>query len=147
MRLFANRKSKSSPRWTFFTWYDIVINGELYLTRFNILQTPWFGIKLHWIHKPDPDRGLHDHPWPFVSFVLRGWYKEFVSDFPPFTSIKKQTIKWFNFKNTFSAHRICEVSGKTLTLVITGPRSKSWGFYDDSGNYIDWKDVDRKEKM
>jgi hypothetical protein len=31
---------------------------------------------VHWIYQPDDDRDPHDHPWPFVSFVIRGGYAE-----------------------------------------------------------------------
>lgn len=33
-------------------------------------------IRLHWIHTPDLDRALHDHPWTFLSVVLIGSYTE-----------------------------------------------------------------------
>lgn len=158
MRLLKNRIEKELDKgnWSLWRWYDIVINGEQYLTRLTLVKTPWFSVKLHWIHKADPDRDLHDHPWNFTSFVLRGQYKELVCDKPDTralwlraeavrtansrTPIKERLIRWFNHKNTRSAHRITEVSPKLLTLVVTGPKTKSWGFYDEGTfKYTDWE--------
>ena len=79
MRLFANRVGTPASKWAFWRWYDIVLEGEPYLTRLNLIKTPWFSVKLHWILRPDPDRDLHCHPWRFVSFVLRGGYEEYES--------------------------------------------------------------------
>lgn len=142
MRIFGNRISKPSPRWGFWRWYDIVLDGELYLTRLNIVQTPWFSIKLHWILRPDPDRDLHDHPWSFVSFVLRGGYEEYESKNPATEPGKLKTIMWFNYKNTKTAHRISDAAPDTLTLVFAGRRSKTkeWGFFDEKTlEYTDWQ--------
>ena len=132
MRLFANRIGNPASKWAFWRWYDIVLDGELYLTRLNLIKTPWFSVKLHWIHKPDPDRDLHDHPWVFVSFILRGGYVEYESKNPSQEKGKPKSITCFNYKNKITAHRIAEVVPNTLTLVISGPkdRVKSWGFYD-----------------
>ncbi len=147
MRLFGNRKSKPSPRWGFWQWYDIILDDELYLTRLNIFQTPWFSVKLHWIHRPDPDRDLHDHPWPFVSFVLRGRYEEYESKDPKNKPGKWRAINWFNYKNTKTAHRISYARDGTMTLIFAGPRSKSWGFFnEETREYINWKDYEEQKK-
>jgi hypothetical protein len=148
MRLFGNRISKPSPRWALWRWFDIVLDGDLYLTRLNIVQTPWFSVKLHWIHRPDPDRDLHDHPWPFAAFVLRGGYEEYASKKPAKDPVgDRRTISWFNSKGTTSGHRISKVKPGTLTLIFSGPRKrKSWGFYVmpawGSVKYMDWKEYE-----
>lgn len=173
MRLFKNRTEKELDKgdWGLWRWFDIVINGELYLTRLTLFKTPWFSVKLHWIHKADPDRDLHDHPWSFTSFVLRGWYKEMVCQKPGYRGgwigrcvdveqlmeanhrfpVEERLVRWFNHKDTMAAHRITEVSPKLLTLVVTGPKTKSWGFYDeDTFNYTDWQtyiETQQQKKM
>jgi len=160
VRLFPNRveteKGLDKGNWSLWRWYDIVINGESYLTRLTLFKTPWFSVKLHWIHKPDPDRDLHDHPWPFASFILRGWYKELECRKPDMRQawieagapavadrkfpVKERLVRWFNTKDTRAAHRITEASPNLLTLVFTGVKSKEWGFYDeDTFNYTEWE--------
>lgn len=41
-----------------------------------LLQKLGIAARLHCIYTPDLDRALHDHPWTFLSLVLRGWYYE-----------------------------------------------------------------------
>lgn len=142
MRIFSNRIGKPSNKWAFFRWYDIVLDGELYLSRLNLIKTPWFSVKLHWIHRPDPDRDLHDHPWTFIAFVLRGSYEEWESKKPASQSGKLRKINWFNYKNSVTAHRISKVAPNVLTLVISGPKNykKSWGFFDaETLEYTNWR--------
>lgn len=148
MRLFPNRISKPSPRWALWRWFDIVLDGELYLTRLNILQTPWFSVKLHWIHRADPDRDLHDHPWPFISFVVRGGYEEYESKNPDTEPGTLRKVSWFNYKNTRTAHRISYVKPGTITLILAGRRNsqKGWGFYDpDTLRYVDWETYEEQK--
>lgn len=146
MRLFGNRISKPSPKWGLWRWYDIILDGDLYLTRLNLVQTPWFSIKLHWIHRPDPDRDLHDHPWPFVSFVLRGGYEEYESKDPANEPGKPRMINWFNYKNTKTAHRISTAKPGTLTLIFAGRRSKEWGFYDENTReFTHWREYEEEK--
>lgn len=106
-------------------------DGTLYLWRLRVLETPWFGIKLHWIRGPDDDRALHDHPWAFASFVLWGSYGEIV---PGKTMTFFKRVRWFNFKRATDLHRIVEVSrGGAWTLVFNGPYRRKWGFQTESG--------------
>lgn len=143
MRLFPNRKGNPGSKWAFWRWYDITLDGELYLSRLNLIKTPLFSLKLHWIHRPDPDRDLHDHPWWFASFVLRGGYVEYLSEHPRIFKGRPKRVRWFNFKNKETAHRIAEVAPKTLTLILTGPkdRKKDWGFYDaETLKFTHWRD-------
>lgn len=41
-----------------------------------LLQRLGIAVRVHCIHTADLDRALHDHPWTFLSVVLRGWYVE-----------------------------------------------------------------------
>ena len=56
---------------------EVYLEGKRYLTRWYLgafLGKHWL---LHHIHVPDPDRGLHSHPWKHAwSFILKGWYCE-----------------------------------------------------------------------
>jgi hypothetical protein len=148
MRLFPNRISKPSSRWAFWRWYDIVLDDELYLSRLNIIKTPWFSIKLHWIHRPDPDRDLHDHPWWFVSLVLSGGYEEYESKDPTSQPGKLKNINWFNYKNKTTAHRISKIKPNTITLILAGrkDREKDWGFYDETTlEFTHWRTYEEQK--
>lgn len=68
------------PRiWSVMSRFDVAnfdTDDETYLVRWRIIQTPWFGIFLHRMGTPDSRPTLHDHPWGFLSLVLRGGYVE-----------------------------------------------------------------------
>jgi len=143
MRLFPSRKEQKNvldkSRWMLWRWFDIIIDNELYLSRLTLFNTPWFGLRLHWIHKPDPDRGLHTHPWSFLSLVLRGGYNEIISKDPANVGGKERSVRWFNRMNTTSGHRIVSIKSNTMTLVLTGRKQKDWGFWistDDNASYL-----------
>jgi hypothetical protein len=127
------------------------------MTRWRILSTPWFQVKLHCFHRSDEDRELHDHPWAFISILLRNGYNEVR---PPKSvrnmlldnglgieqgwvasihdvecvryrpgSILVRPARW--------AHRVQLVDGReSWSLVIVFPRVREWGFHCVGG----WKD-------
>lgn len=138
----------SDSKWCFWRWKYITPPGmrEVYLTRLYLLETPYGGIKLHWIHRPDNDRHLHDHPWWFLSIVLWGHYDEEVPEVyqtwmgPKVMHNRKrmQRIRWGTFKKPEQFHRIARLAPRTLTLVITGPKVREWGFQTETG-WIHWK--------
>lgn len=39
-----------------------------------------------------------------------------------------------------AAHRIVLAEPHTTTLVFVGRKSRTWGFYDGAGRFIDWRD-------
>lgn len=134
--------------WAFFSRFDIrdEATGELYLRRWRIVQTPWFAVYLHKIATPDKDRDLHDHPWPFVSLVLRGGYDELLwtgrEDAHEHRGPHMERRGWLSigFRRATDAHRIVRLHhAPTWTLVFTGRRRRSWGFYTERG-FVDWRE-------
>jgi len=67
-------------RFAFFKRQVIERNGDPYMIRFRLIQTPWFAVYLHHILRSDVDIDLHDHPWNFWSIMLSGGYWEQVRD-------------------------------------------------------------------
>lgn len=135
------KKDLSSPNWAFLSRFRVYHDGLLYLWRLRIFECPLFGIYLHKIYRPDRDRDLHDHPWPFMSFILRGAYIE--EHFCPGTlcgpgrHTNRIFVKWFNWKKKATdAHRISSILGcgdPVWTLVLRGRRQRNWGFYTEDG--------------
>lgn len=140
-------------RWAFLSPQDIPAkdgSGDVYLHRFRIIKTPFFGVYLHDLNLPDTDRDPHDHPWTFWSFVLSGGYEEIVFEdlqyLPGLRSplcaeriYNRRWLKWsWHRMNTNAAHKILSVQPKTKTLVFTGPRVREWGFWTQD-RWIPWK--------
>jgi hypothetical protein len=133
------RRVKLEPKWAFLRPFPIYIDGLLYLWRLRILETPWFAIWLHAIHRPDNQReDLHDHPRAFASFVLRGKYIEvFPQSYP--SQFCWRVVRWLNVKRATDAHQIVKLSRSPVwTLVFCGPRWRRWGFVTKDG----WVDAD-----
>ena len=95
---------------------------------------------LHHIWRPDCDRAPHDHPWWFVSLVLKGWYLEnrYNAD-GYFTHQVRRRRFSIGFRRSTDLHDIREVSPNLWTLVLVGPKCREWGFMTNDG-WVHWKD-------
>lgn len=95
------------------------------------IRFPWpFGghVFLHHMERADLDRDLHDHPWSFVSVILKGGYCEYVRSGdairPVFNRPGRVVIR-----GAEHLHRVSFLpSGECWTLVFTGPKRRKWGF-------------------
>lgn len=92
-------------------------------------------VLLHWIARDDDDGALHDHPWSFRSNIVSGGY---VEELPGGRRIERKCGDVFNRKAT-DLHRVVDVQPDTWTLVLTGPKERSWGFLPDGGTWTDWR--------
>lgn len=107
-------------------------------------------VRLHMIFTPDFDREFHDHPWTFVSLVLRGGYVE--------RRPTSATPNWrrdgeedsydtyrppgsIALRRYTDRHRIISVEPDTLTLVIVFRKRQSWGFFTPRGK-VHWRDYE-----
>lgn len=126
----------------------VVRDGEdVYLIRWRLIETPWFGVFLHKICRPDHDRHMHDHPWPFVSFVLRGGYVEQVPCGCTISCISARRAGSIIRHAATDLHRIHELlNGPAWTLVLIGRRCRDWGFQTETG-WVQWQEyLLRKEQ-
>ncbi|USA44134.1 hypothetical protein NCG89_04960 [Spongiibacter taiwanensis] len=109
--------------------------GTHYLTRWYVIpRNRLFNVYLHHVEGNDPDENLHDHPWLFNgSLVLRGEIFEQLRS-------RSRTLQTgsLTFRMGRSPHRLLLRSNDSLTLFITGPKVRRWGFYTDAG-WVDSK--------
>jgi hypothetical protein len=129
-------------RWALLSGLDIGADGDPYLDRLRIIQTPLFGVYLHHIHRPDRDPDPHDHPWWFASLVLTGSYEETVwpDKRGPRGEYRLRSRHPWSLRHVArrSAHIITNVRGPLWTLVLTGPSRGEWGFWTQRG-YVPWR--------
>jgi hypothetical protein len=126
-----------------------------YMQRWWVIpKNDWLNIYVHRLQRDDDARGLHDHPWWNISFLLAGSYIEVVPDFSkaptPYTRIfdlpvlrKVRTAGSFVFRRCTDSHRLelPVVNGeiqRVWSLFITGRKRRSWGFHCAKG----WVDAD-----
>jgi len=95
-----------------------------------LLQRFDIAVRVHEILRSDEGRDPHDHPWPYVTIVLRGGYYEAVYDDDGFWL----DTKWHGpgsvlFRPSGTWHMLTLPSGRpATTLFITGRKAQTWGF-------------------
>lgn len=91
--------------------------------------------RVHHIVREDRDDHLHDHPFPFRTFILNGWYDE--EDI--FGAVHRRSEGQTRKANAETFHRINAVSeGGVWTLFVCGKRVHEWGFLVDSRK-VGWR--------
>lgn len=119
-----------NKKWSLFHKEVIVDEeGDEYLVRYRIFDTPWLRLYFHKIKRSDGDRDMHDHPWWFITLLLRGGYTEHTpsgSKFKAAGSIIKHKAS--------DLHRLELPNGKECwSLVLAGSKKRSWGFDTENG--------------
>lgn len=114
-----------------------------YMLRWFIVpRNPWLNVYLHKFLRDDDDRAMHDHPWWFVSIMLRGEYREQRPE------CGGERLRWrrapsIAFRRATDRHRVelaKDASGRPIpcwTLVITGRKVREWGFHCPKG-FVVW---------
>ncbi len=109
-------------------------SGEPYLERYHLFGLPGGGrVYLHRLVASDPDRGLHDHPWPWaVGLIVSGEYVEqrlFRSDSIARVVERRLGLGRFNVIRKKDFHRLLIAQPQqTWTLFAHGRKTSDWGF-------------------
>lgn len=112
--------------------------GRPYLARFEILAAFGWSLKLHTFIRSDADEELHDHPWSFWTLVLAGRYMEQTE-----TGVIERKPWSLAYRPAAWRHRVIlnAESGNwespCVTLVLTAPKSREWGFWKGV-NFTPW---------
>lgn len=124
-------------RWGRFRVIMDRVDNEPYLERYYLFlkdrQKFPFNLFLHKFLKGDPD-DVHDHPWPYVTLILRGGYWEWVPVFNTLGEKINEIRTWrapghWRLCSARSYHRIELEPGVTAwTLFVPGPKQRDWGF-------------------
>lgn len=95
----------------------------VYVRRWR-LETPIGSIRVHhWLHSDDT-RHKHDHPWWFLTIVLKGGYTD-LSD----NKADHVGAGSIRFRPAEHRHSVLVDKGGAWTLLITGPKIRKWGFW------------------
>lgn len=141
---------------------------HLYLERLH-LHPRWlslwlFRINVHKFHRSDdPYDGLHDHPWPYITHILRGGYVEHMPDGAHRRKVGDTVIaradrlhrvelpkrmNWLPMQDGTSEYPLRE-EVPAYTLFIMGPswRPRPWGFLVD-GVWYPWQEwISRRSQL
>lgn len=117
----------------------IVVQGNPYLERWHLFRIGKLPrVYLHHFLASDDDRALHNHPWWFISILLRGSYIEHTRS----GSIRRRAGSVV-YRGLSHDHRISLIPGEpsVWTLFITGPEVRNWGFWCVDHDYQTGEDV------
>jgi len=124
---------------------------DVYLIRYYVLQSRWCNIFIHQFLRSDKD-DLHDHPWDFVTYLVRGAYTEQRWDEEKQTVLITKRANYtyddymhkvplrlntFVFRRATDQHRVvvkedlkqADKHKAALTLFMSGPTKREWGFW------------------
>ena len=112
------------------------------LDRLRVVQCPWFAVLLTRICGADQARDPHNHSRPFLTLILSGSYIERVWADP--RDLQRSRMRGHSrlslmYMPQTWAHRITEISGRPLTLVLAGRHHGTWSFWTTQGP-VDWRD-------
>jgi len=151
---------------------DVVIGDgdNPYLLRWWVWpRNRWLNLYLHRVLRSDDDRALHDHPWINMSYIVRGGYNEVtpscrdLSAYDPDYNTPERTYRGqgtFKFRLPRALHRLELIDDydtwesvpggykggtprEALTLFLTGPRVRTWGFQCPKG-WVKWFEFTQK---
>jgi len=107
----------------------------------RLLQTFGIAVRVHRILRSDYGRDFHDHPWNFLSVILKGGYNEATPADPHGAWYGAGSVL---FRRATDWHRlVLPWTGEAWTLFISGPRIQRWGFLVDGKKvpYTEYKGV------
>lgn len=118
-----------------------------YLIRFTLFPCRFFSVKVHKILLSDYDCH-HDHPWAFISIILKGGYVEHVSEKviiymwddvhygqPVETFVKTSRLYGpgsILYRPAEFTHKL-EIHQPAWTFVVTFKKVREWGFHTPKG--------------
>ncbi len=125
--------------------HEVIDNHDAaYLQRWHLIpRNRWCNIYLHRFIASD-DATCHDHPWGFTSVLLRGVYDEVQ---PHRTTTRRAgSIAVRRAQHRHSVRLRRDASGREvpcLSVIITGPRIREWGFWcpgrSGADRFVPWR--------
>lgn len=109
------------------------------------------GVYLHCFHQSD-ERNAHNHPFVWSSsLILVGGYREERVEKRGDVVRRREQIFLPGDTNEITGdvfHRVELIHGECWTLFTVGGKNASWGFLDDEGQYVPWREFlyNRREK-
>jgi hypothetical protein len=92
-------------------------NIKDFLHRFTILKIGKLHIRIHKITSEDKTSLFHNHPFHYISIILRGGYTEMILD-NDVLSQRRYTAGDLILRSNKTYHRIDKLHGETITLFI-----------------------------
>ena len=117
----------------------IKAEGEKYLTRW-ILHLVLFNLRLHKFYRGDDQRGMHDHPFWFVTLPFTTYWEDTELYGLRFVRAWRLHFRGRDFKHRVVGAQFFDELYPFYTVVLAGPYKDNWGFYTNEGEYVPWQE-------
>lgn len=142
------RVDGSGERRTEFKWAEAIGPPECPLMIRWCALTKIGSLRLHHFLRSDMERDAHDHPWWFVTLILKGGYTDYRlcddclgisgEGSGPFGYCEtcygighlRDRLRPGSIRFRSATHRHWVHTENSWSLVLTGPVSRQWGFWD-----------------
>lgn len=118
------------------------LDGTVYMRRWFVIPRNRFcNVYLHEYLADDEDRALHDHPWWSASLCLVGDLVEIyrpVCCSDPHEETRTVESGSLVLRSAKFTHRLEVPVVGSITLFVTGPKLRTWGFWCRKG-WMDWR--------
>jgi hypothetical protein len=117
------------------------------MIRWVLIRFEAWGVYLHKFLRSDYERATHDHPWPFISIILRGGYFEVhdqttdrseIEEYRKPGSVLLRPAAW--------RHRVVLNGKPSWSLILVGRRCQRWGFFP-AGQWCWWRKFDSDKNI
>lgn len=129
-------------------WGELIGNADCPMMRRWVLETPVGSLRLHHFIRSDEDRAMHDHPWGFVSLPIRHGYEDLTwcpdcggsacatceGDGRVAEVCRPWRLVW---RRAGHKHQVRVTEAGAWTLIVTGRKGRSWGFWDQVGRFYE----------
>ena len=114
-----------------------------FLTVYRILKLWRISVCVHHFHRADEDPDCHDHPFHFMTIILKGgyWEETQFNNYPKLVRSKWRGAGYIGFRKASYLHRIVHISDGpcwTLCIKFTPFIEREWGFQTREG-WVDWR--------
>ena len=112
--------------------------GCTFVRRWAVETPSGRGLRLHHFLPDIEEFTAHDHPWWFATFVFRGGYVDVTSNAGQ--EVARDVVRAPAFRlRRGHEHRTITGPRGAWTIVVNGPRRRTWGFWSAAGRWLPWK--------
>jgi hypothetical protein len=114
---------------------EVVQGGEVYLRRWFLFRSRRFSVYLHKICLPDKDADLHDHPWDFTTYCIKGRYADIGKDTIDVVMAGEKRVR----KAEHAHIVVVDPKAPAWTLVCRGRYRRAWYYHTRDRGMVFWR--------
>lgn len=113
--------------------------GCNFVRRWTIVAPSGRGLRIHHFLPATEEFTAHDHPWAFLTVVVRGGYVDITSRNGQEVARDAVRAPGIRYRSRHHEHRTLTGEQGAWTIVINGPVRRNWGFWSAAGQWLPWR--------